>query len=147
MSAALERAKGDGRRLGVQLLPLGRPQAEAGDHLVGAPAEQLQHLSGLRRVTGLADSPACADDDRVDAEHRPPRPVDRPGLAGGVLERVAVGRLLETGCDDLEREVELLEDRPALRRRRGEDERRRHPRLRAAQISSQGHFLAHSAVT
>ena len=111
------------------------------------PAERLEHLRRVGRVARLADPAAAADDDRVDAEHRPPGPVDRPRLAGGVLERVAVGRLDEVGRDDLERDRELLEDRPALRRRRGEDERAAHARLRAAQISSEGHFFAHSAVT
>ncbi|HLG07527.1 MAG TPA: hypothetical protein VI409_02525, partial [Gaiellaceae bacterium] len=46
------------------------------------------------------------------------------------------------GRNDLEGDPELLEDLPALRRRRGEDQ----VILRAAHRSSTGHFLAQSAV-
>jgi len=53
-----------------------------------------------------------------------------------------------TGLDGVERDVELLEDRSALWGDRSEEQRRRrrdaHAVLRARQISSHGHFRAHS---
>ena len=75
----------------------------------------------------------------------------RAGLADGVraneLDRVGVGRivLLVVRRTRLERDPQLLEDRPALRRRRGEDEP--HRGFSATQISSAGQRRAQSAVT
>ena len=65
----------------------------------------------------------------------PPNELDRIGIWRVVLDIV--------GREDLERDAQLLEDRASLRRRR----RERQDVLRAAQISSEGHFRAQSAVT
>ncbi len=61
------------------------------------------------------------------------------------LGGVGVGRIVfdVVGSDDIERNGELLEDRASLRRRRREGQ----AGLRAAHISSAGHFRAQSAVT
>ena len=121
------------------------------------PAERVEHLRCLLGVLRLAVQPAPENDSGVDAEHRPPvGPVgDRARLSERVLldelDRVGLGRvvLLVVGRDDLEGNAELLEDVATLWRRRREQQRRRgrcaHPRLRARQISSHGHFFAHSA--
>ena len=60
---------------------------------------------------------------------------------------VGVGRVVldVAGRDGVERDRELLEDRATLRRRGREDERLRHEGFAATQISSAGHFRAHSA--
>jgi len=78
------------------------------------------------------------------------------------LERPGAGLLRVLRRDDLERDLELREDRAPLRRGRRQEERRGgwrtqgctgsvEPapalRLRATQISSHGHLRAHSAVT
>jgi len=89
------------------------------------PAGQAaQHRGRLISVGGLAEQLAVQQDLGVDAENDPPGPVDRARLAGCACERVADGALVERRGDDLERNPELRQDRPALRRRRREDERR-----------------------
>jgi len=61
-----------------------------------------------------------------------------------MLDRV-VGQFLVVRRDDDERDAELLEDRPPLRRGRGEDERLY--RFRAFQISSDGQRCAQARLT
>ena len=58
---------------------------------------------------------------------------------------VLIGRVVfdVVGSDHIERDRELLEDRASLRARRGEGQ----TVLRATHRSSDGHFLAQSAVT
>jgi hypothetical protein len=69
------------------------------------------------------------------------------------LDRVGVRRVVldVAGGDDVERQAQLLEDRPALRAGGREQERRcgrdAHPAFRATQISSDGQRRAQSAVT
>ena len=91
---------------------------------------------------------AVDDDFRVDAEHRSLAALDRARLPGRELEWI-VAALFVLGRNHDERDVQLLEDRPPLRRDRRQHDRRSrrnaHPRLRAFQISSAGHFRAHSA--
>ncbi len=88
-------------------------------------------------------------DGRVHAERDRPLLVHRDGLSLGVspdeLDRVGIGRivLLVHGRDDVERDPELLENRPSLRRRRGEDEP--HHRLLRDPDLLAGHFFDHSA--
>ena len=98
-----------------------------------------ESVSSIRRASAssarLAELHGAAEDDRVDPEHRPAAAVDRAGLPGGVLERVAARPPRRVGRDGLERDPELGEDRRALRRGRGEDD---HARFRATQISSVG---------
>ena len=114
-----------------------------------ATRQGLEHGFGLGRVPGLAEQLAVEEHLGVDAEHGPLAAVDRASLAGGALERRGAGRLVEVGRDDVERDAELFEDRAPLRRRRRQDQRidRQPVAFRATQISSHGHFLAHSAVT
>ena len=65
---------------------------------------------------------------RVDPERPAPLAVTERGLADGVRaderDGVGVGRIVlhVRRCDDVERDAQLLEDRAALRRRRGEHE-------------------------
>ncbi len=65
--------------------------------LVDAAGERCEHAARVGRVARLAELRAVADDDGVDAEDGPPASVDRAGLAGGVLDRVAARLLLEVG--------------------------------------------------
>ena len=105
--------------------------------------EQGEHSARIRGVGRLSELLAVADDDGVDAEHGPVAAFDRAGLAHRVLEWIAAGLLDVGGLDHLEGDLELREDRPALRRGRGENDHR----FRAAQISSAGHCRAHSGLT
>ncbi len=139
-------------------LPARREQAEARDHDVGATRERLEHPLRPRGVARLSEHDAVQQDLRVDAEHRPlpARRAHRAGLLARVrpdeLDRVGrrpallhVARRL-----DLERDPQLLEDRPPLGRGRGEQQRRggrRAHRFRATQISSAGHLRPHADVT
>jgi len=72
-------------------------------------------------VARLAVDAAVEGDERVHAE-------DRGAVHGGRLPlrvlarhlgRIALGQLLDVGDDDVERDAELIEDRPALRRAAG----------------------------
>ncbi len=88
---------------------------------------------------------------RVDTERHRIRSLHRPGLAfrmcANEQDGIGVGWILFDIArrDHLEGNAELLEDGAALRRGRCENER--HHRLRATQISSDGHRRAHSDVT
>ena len=116
-----------------------------------APGEVPEHraravLTGRLRVYALSEV-----DGRVDAERDVAGLVHGPRLSERVLahERHGVGVgwvvLDVAGLRELEGDPELLEDRPPLRRRRGEHEPRRHDGFAATQISSTGHFLDHAA--
>ena len=109
---------------------------------MGGAGEQREHPARVGLVGRLSELLAVADNDGVDAEHRPVAAVDRARLPGRVLEGVAARLLDVVGGDDLERDLELREDRPALRRGGCEDDHR----FLAAQISSAGHCRAHSGL-
>ena len=132
-------------RLGVA-----RDQADPGEDRVGAAREVAKRSIRIHGVDGLPVDPSSEVHRRVHAERRAAA-VDGARLAARVVaderDGIGVGRVVlgVLGRDDLERDPELLENRPALRRRRREDERRHGPGLRATQISSAGHFRAHSA--
>ena len=118
----------------------------------------LQHRLGLGLIGGLAVDAAAENNLCVDSEDGPliRDSGDRPSLSlrvpldlcDGISARQV---LFVLGDDHLERNSELLQDRPPLRRPRGQQERRRrrraHARLRARQMSSAGHLRAHSAAT
>jgi hypothetical protein len=110
----------------------------------------LEHRLRRTRVRRLPERLTVDNHLRVDPEHRALATVDRARFARRELDRVATG-FLELRSHDLERNTQLLENRPPLRRDRREDDRRSrrsaHPRLRAFQISSAGHLRAHSAET
>ncbi len=108
------------------------------------PASASSICFRLGLVRGLAEQRAFEQHLGVDAEHGPVAAVDGPRLARRALERRRAVDLLEVRRDDVERDAQLLEDRAPLRRRRREDQR---GDFRATQMSSQGHCLAHSAVT
>ena len=114
-----------------------------------------ESVSSIRSASpgagGLAEDPAADDDDRVDAEHRPLAARRPSAPCRRVRVRARPGRrrpLLVARGDDVERDPQLLEDRAALRRDRGEEQRRSrrdaHARLRATQISSEGQRRAQS---
>ena len=115
------------------------------------PASSPSIAAASSRVEGLPVDAAVEVHGRVDAER------DRSGRVHGARlplrvlaherDRIGVGRVVLDvhGRDGGERDLELLEDRPPLRRRRGEDERSRHPGFFATQISSTGHLRDHSA--
>ena len=86
-----------------------------------SPRETLEHRPGLGGVGRLAEDGAVQHDHRVDAEHERLAPVDGSGLADRVLDGI-VADLLVGRSDDLERDPQLLEDRPSLRRRGREDD-------------------------
>ena len=125
-------------------------KAEARDDEVRAARELAQHRAGIVQVGGLAVQAAVEVDGRVDTERDGALDVDRARLAFRVVaderDGVGVGRVVldVRRGDDGEGDPELLEDRTALRRRRGERERRRHRGFFATQISSLGHLRAHS---
>ena len=113
------------------------------------PRELSEHRHRLPLVARLAVDTAIEVHRRVDAERHPAGPVDGAGLPRCVLpdegDGVCVGRVVlhvrrRLG---LERDLQLLEDRPPLRRGRREHEP--HACLTATQISSAGHLRAHSA--
>ena len=81
-----------------------------------SPREALEHRLGLGGVGRLAEDGAVQHDDRVDAEHERLAPVDRPSLADRVRDWI-LADLLVRRRHDLERDPQLLEDRPSLRRR------------------------------
>jgi len=124
-------------------------ETQAGEHGVRAPRELVEHPRSIVAVGRLSVDPVVKDDSRVDTERDAPLLVHRSGLALGMraheLSRVGVRRVVldVRGLDDVELDRELLEDHPPLGRGRGE----RQYVLRAAHISSDGQFRAHSAVT
>jgi len=113
-------AEGDERHLAVHLLPRRREQRQAGDDLVRAAREALEHLLRGFGALRLAVDAAGADDLGVAAEHRAAvRPGQRRArLAERVRDRILL-RLLVVRRHDVERDAELLEDLPPARRGRG----------------------------
>ena len=131
------------------------------------PGELAEHGARVVAVGSLAVEPAVEMDGRVDAERRRAGGVHRSRLALGVAaherDRVGVGWVVlhVRRAHHRERDPQLLENRAALWRGRGEDEPRARRRLRsgddvelghvaqpcffATQISSAGHLRAHSA--
>ena len=123
------------------------------------PGEALEHQLGVALALGLAEDRAVEHDRGVDPEDR--AIAGQPGHGSGLplrvradeLDRIGARRvvLLIAGRGDLERDPELRQDRAALRRRRGEERaaaraaQTRQARFRAFQISSIGHFVAHSS--
>ena len=156
ISRGVSSLKRDARRVVLDELPARRDQAEAGDDDVRLAGELLEHLLGLGRVRRLAEDLPAERDGGVDAEHRPLAGLrrDRARLAARVLahepDRVGLRRVLldVRRREDVVRDPELVEDHAPLRARRRQEQRldgvRAH-RLRAFQISSHGHFFAHSA--
>ena len=112
------------------------------------PERSRSILRRVLDVLGLAVDPPVESDRRVDAERHAPVLVNRARLPFGMraheLGRLETGRVVLDVArgDDLERNPQLLEDRAALRTRRGEGQ----ARLRATHRSSAGHLLAHSGV-
>jgi len=94
-------------------------------------AERVQHLLGFLGAGGLPEHAPLQVDGRVDPEDGPlVRLADRPGLSRCMsaheFDDVRVGWImfLIVGHGELERDPELLEDCPPLRRGRGKEERR-----------------------
>ena len=122
------------------------------------PSRQLlEHPLGVARVLRLRVEAPAEHDGRVDTEHRPAVRLVRDGarlperVGANELLRVGLGRivLLVARRDGVERNAELVQDRPPLRRGRREQERRRRrnaPRL-AGDPDLLGGPLAHSTVT
>ena len=108
----------------------------------------MQHRPRALDVSGLAMTPPVENDRRVDAECQTAVHVNRPRFPHRVcaheLGRLEIGwiALDVRRRHHLERNPELLEDRPTLGAARGEDQ----AILRAAHRSSAGHLLAHSGV-
>ncbi len=123
-------------------------QAKPGYDHVRAPGEALQHPRRSLDVLGLAVDPPVESNRRVDAERHATSRMNRVRLSlrmhAHELGRLEIG---EIALDvrrrhHLERDPQLLEDRPPLRAGGGEDQ----PVLRATHRSSAGHLLAHSGV-
>src|SRR5262245_5391213 len=115
-----ERPEGDiGALVGDDVLARAE-EAEPRDDRVRPPAELLQHARGVGRVARLAVDPAVEDDRRVDAQRDPAARVNGARLSLRVpsdeLLGIRVGRVVldVVGCDRLERDRELLEDRAPL---------------------------------
>ena len=90
---------------------------------MGAARQGGERPARLPGVGGLAVDAAVERDDGVDAQDGQAAAVGGGDLAAGVLERdrlgVAVLELLDVRGPDVERDAELLEDRPPLGRLRG----------------------------
>ena len=114
-----------------------------------APGELTEHACGVVAIGGLPVETSVEENRRIHAERDPSIRVNRARLPlrmpANELDRVGIWRVVLdiVGREDLERDAQLLEDRASLRDRR----RERQLRLRATQRSSDGHFLAQSAVT
>lgn len=108
----------------------GFQQGEPADDLVGASGEPFQRRCGILRRRRFAVDLAAERDDGVDAENRLVGALDRRSVGLGErvrlgdLDRVAGRELLDVDDEDLEGDVQLLEDRPALGGAAGEDEGR-----------------------
>ncbi len=129
----------------------GEPRAEEAqsrDDEVCPARQAEEHQPRIASIDGLAVHATVEMDGRVDSDGDGAFGMDGAGLALGMganeLDGVGIGRvvLLVRGRDDVERDAELLENRPSLGRCRGEDEP--HPGFFATQISSLGHFFDHS---
>ncbi len=111
---------------------------------MGAPVERAEHRGGSLATGGLAEHAPVEMHGRVHAERDGTVAVNRSGLAlrvraderDGVCVRGVVLHIV--GRDGIEGDAELLEDRPALRRARSEDEQVAHRSFSATQISSLG---------
>ena len=120
---------------------------------MGAAVELSQHRASSITVARLRVDPPVELNGGIDPEGDGTFPVDGARLSLGVgadeLDRIGVGRivLLVDRLDDLERDPQLLQNRPPLRRGRCEDERAAHSGFFATQISSAGHFFAQATGT
>jgi hypothetical protein len=145
-----ELSEGDAGDRVVDNGEVGANEAHSADNLVGATCKLSKHPAGLATVTRLAIDPASEMNGRVDSERYGILHVNGAGFALGVvtneLDRLCIVwvMLLEDRADDVERDLQLQENRTSLRRRRSEDERLGHRRFSATQISSLGHLRAHS---
>ena len=103
-------------------------QADTREHVVRPARELAQHARRGLLVGGLAVHAPVEVHRRVDPEGEPALMMGGSGLATRVVadehDRIGIGGVvLDVRWDDnLERDPELLEDRPALRRRRRERE-------------------------
>jgi hypothetical protein len=117
-----ERDVGDVDRLGEDLA--GARERDPPDDLVRAAGQARHVLDRLGGVARLAEDRAAERHERIGAEDE--RAGDRKRLAARVLRRdrarLALGQLLDVARPDLERDARLLQDRPPLRRGRGEDQ-------------------------
>ncbi len=124
-------------------------QTEAGDDEVRSTGKLLEHDAGIAPVGRLAVEVAVEMDGGIDPER------DAVGMDGACLplgvgpherDRIRIRRVVLhiRRRHDLVPNAQLLQDRSALRRRRSEDEPRRHPSFFATQISSAGHARDHS---
>ena len=103
---------------------------DASQHVVRAASEPPQHPLRVAGVNGLAEHFVLEHHRRVganDDSRRPPRGASARLLAREALDvggrRLAVMlRLIDDGCDDLERESGGLEEFPAARRGRSEQQ-------------------------
>src|SRR5580765_3530078 len=112
-------------RLVLDVLPPGCEQTEPRDDEMRLAAEPLEHALGLGGVSGFSKDPAVEHDGGVDAEYR--AVLCDVGNGPRLLARMrphdlnCIGdlriRLLVLGRDDVEWDVQLFEDRLALRRR------------------------------
>jgi hypothetical protein len=123
------------RDLGGQVLERAvTDDGDRADDLVRAPRQARDELARLGGVGGLAEDVAVERDDRVGAQDEGRRsdggavrrrPGDRERLAARVLlgrrDGIAVLLLLDARDDDLERDTDLRENRPPLRRSTRED--------------------------
>ena len=116
------------------------------------PGELAQHRARVVLVARLRVDALPEMNRRVDTERRASRLVDGARLPERVVaherDGVGVGRVVLDVArrDGVERDRELLEDRPALRRGGREDEPVRHEDgLAATQISSAGQLRDQSA--
>jgi hypothetical protein len=103
----------------MQFLPRDRAEAEARHDLVRSPGEKLERALGIRSIDRLAEDDAVANDHRVDAKNGTLVGLDGARLPRSVLDRV-IAALDVIRRNDLERDVQLVEDRASLRRRRRE---------------------------
>ena len=111
------------RHLSLELLPVVVRRQSPETTSCVRPASRRASPSPRRR-RGLPKHDAVEDDDRVDAEHRVSAAVDRARLPDRVLDRDR-RRPPRSRRDDPKRDLQLLEDRPALRGRGGEDDHRK----------------------
>ena len=103
------------------------------------PESAFEHLRRIALVARLAEqtpvaaAPPCRRRARAG---RPPRRRPTAPSPRACSTRIDAGLLLVVGRDDVERDPQLLEDRPPLRRRRREDQRRASGGARARSLRS-----------
>src|SRR6266536_2152575 len=118
-------------RLVLDVFPAGREQAETRDHRVRLAAQLLEHPLGIGGVFRLAEDPAVEHNGCVDTDDRTilGTVCDGSGFRACVFahhpQRIRSGQRLffVLRCDDVERNVQLLEDRRSLRGCRSEQQR------------------------